>query len=139
MNALQHLCQLADQRKAERSPNFPAKYIPRSKYSDRDANGLTRCVVDWLTLNGHFATRLSSTGIYREDLKKFVPSQQRAGMPDVLAVVNGHALFIEVKAGKDYVSTVQQNTHKALADAGAWVYVARNFQHFYDWFTNLTR
>ena len=133
--ALTTLCQLADFRKAERSPNFPAKYIPRSKYSDRDANGLTRCIVDYLNFSGHFATRLASTGTYRDDLKKFVPSQQRAGMPDVLAVVEGRALFVEVKVGRDALSQLQKQTITALEQAGAWVYVAHSFEGFVDWFT----
>ncbi len=139
MNALQHLNTLADTRKAQRSPNFPPKYIPRSRYSDKDANGLTKCVVDYLTLSGHFATRLASTGTYRADLQTFVSSQQRAGLPDVLAVVNGRALFVEVKAGKDRLSETQKQTHTALEQAGASVYIARDFQGFHDWFTDLTR
>lgn len=139
MTALQHLNALADQRKAERCPNFPAKYIPRSEYSDRDANGLTKCVVDYLTLSGHFATRLSSTGTYRADVGKYIPSQQRAGMPDVLAVIGGQAVFIEIKAGKDQLSTVQRETIKALLVAGSWVFVAHSFQEFYDWFTTQFR
>ena len=135
MTALQDLCQLADFRKAERSPNFPAKYIPRSNYSDRDANGLTRCIVDYLNFSGHFATRLQSTGTYRDDLNKFVPSQQRAGMPDVLAVVDGRALFVEVKVGRDTLSQPQKQTITTLEQAGAWVYVAHSFEGFADWFT----
>ena len=134
-NALKTLCALADRRKAERSPNFPPKFIPRSKYSDRDANGLTRCIVDYLNFSGHFATRLQSTGQYRADLQKFVGSQQRAGMPDVLAVVEGQAVFVEVKAGNDRLSDAQKATHTALTNAGAAVYVAHDFQGFYDWFT----
>ena len=134
MNALQALCQLADARKANRHPNFPAKYIPKSKYSDRDANGLTTCVVDFLNLSGHFATRLASTGTYRADIERYVPSQQRSGMPDVLAVVDGQAVFIEVKAGKDRLSDRQKQTHHALENAGALVYTARNFDAFYGWF-----
>ncbi|GAB3509312.1 hypothetical protein GCM10027341_46180 [Spirosoma knui] len=134
-NALQYLNTLADQRKAERSPNFPAKYIPRSKYNDRDANGLTRCIVDYCDLCGHFATRLQSTGTYRADLQKFVASQQRAGLPDVFAVVEGRAVFVEVKTGADRLSNVQKETIGDLQSAGAYVYVAHSFQEFYDWFT----
>ena len=135
--ALTTLCQLADAAKVDKHPTVP--YLVRSKYSDKDANGLTRCVVDYLKLSGHFATRLASTGTYRADLQKFVPSQQRAGMPDVLAIIEGRALFIEIKTGKDRLSAIQQDTHKALSDAGAWVYVTHNFQDFVDWFAHVTR
>ena len=133
--ALTYLNTLADQRKAERSPHFPTKFIPRSKYNDRDANSLTRCVVDYCNLTGHFATRLQSTGTYRADVSKYIPSQQRAGLPDVFAVVEGRAVFVEVKHGADGLSDVKKGTISDLQSEGARVYVARDFQSFYDWFT----
>lgn len=81
--ALTHLCQLADQRKAEKHPTLPAHARVKASYTDKTANDLTRAVVDYLTLSGHFATRLQSTGTYRADLNRYVPSQQRKGLPDV--------------------------------------------------------
>lgn len=137
MTALTYLCQLADAAKAARHPTVP--YPVRSKYSDKSANDLTRCVVDYLTLSGHFATRLQSTGTYRDDLKKYVPSQQRAGMPDVFAVVEGRAVFVEVKTGNDRLSDTQKETINLLVQAGALVCVAHCFQAFYDWFINFNR
>ncbi len=133
VQALAHLCQLADAHKAAKHPAFP--YPVKSKYSDRDANGLTKCVVDYCNLSGHFATRLASTGTFRADLQKFVASQQRAGLPDILAVVEGRAVFVEVKAGKDQLSEKQKDTIRALEKSGASVYVAHSFAGFLDWFT----
>ncbi|GAB2560765.1 VRR-NUC domain-containing protein [Spirosoma areae] len=85
------------------------------------ANSLTWRIVAHIQDNGHFATRLQSTGTYRADLKKYVPSQQRAGMPDVFAVVNGRGVFIEVKAGNDRLSDVQKQTISDLQRAGAFM------------------
>lgn len=133
MNALQHLCQLADAAKVAKHPTFP--YPVRSKYSDKSANALTRCIVDYCNLSGHFATRLQSTGTYRADLQKFIPSTQRAGMPDVFAVVEGRAVFVEVKIGRDTLSDVQKETISDLKKAGASVYLAKTFAGFLDWFT----
>lgn len=134
MKAIEHLNALADERKARKHPAVP--YPVKSKYKDSTANGLTRAIVDYLTLNGHFATRLASTGSYRADVGKFIPSQQRAGLPDILAVVNGHgqAVFVEVKAGKDRLSEVQKQAIADLVHSGAMVYVARDFEGFYGWF-----
>lgn len=132
--ALAHLNALADQHKAERSPSFPAKFIPRSKYNDRDSNGLTTCIVNYCNLTGHFATRLASTGTYRADVGRYIPSQQRAGLPDVFAVVDGRAVFVEVKIGADRLSDAQKETIANLEKAGASVFIARDFQTFYDWF-----
>ena len=137
--AVTHLCQLADQRKAAKHPTLPAHARVKAKYSDKSANELTRCIVDYLTLSGHFATRLQSTGTYRADLQRFIPSQQRAGLPDVFAVVNGHAVHIEIKVGKDRLSEDQKQAISDLKQAGASVFIAQDFQTFYDWFNALTR
>ena len=136
--ALEHLCQLADQSKAAKHPTLPAYARVKAKYSDRSANDLTRCIVDYLTLSGHFATRLQSTGTYRADLNRYIPSQQRRGLPDVYAVVHGRAVHVEIKI-KDRLSDDQKQAISDLQQAGASVFVARDFQGFYDWFNALPR
>ena len=135
-DSLKHLCQLADERKAAKHPTLPAHARVKAKYSDKSANELTRCIVDYLTLSGHFATRLQSTGTYRADLQRFVPSQQRAGLPDIYSCVDGgHAVHIEIKVGKDRLSEDQKQTISDLQQAGASVFITGDFQTFYDWFT----
>ncbi len=131
-NALATLILLADEAKAIRYPNTP--YRVKCKYSDKDANSLTTAIVDYINLTGNFATRLQSTGTFRADLQKFVPSQQRSGLPDVMAVIDGQALYVEVKFGKDRLSDDQKEAIAALQKAGASVYIAQNFQSFFDWF-----
>lgn len=133
--ALEHLNALADEDKARRYPNAPHRV--KANYSDKSANGLTHCIVDWFAFHTPFSTRLQSTGTYRADLQKFVPSQQRPGMPDVFAVVDGRAVFAEVKIGADRLSDVQKATISDLIKSGASVYVARDFQGFYDWYVAL--
>lgn len=133
MTALQHLNTIADLRKAEKHPNVPHRV--KSKYSDKSANDLTRCIVDYCNLTGHFATRLSSTGTYRADVGKYIPSQQRLGLPDVFSVIGGRAVFIKVKIGADRLSDVQKATIADLQKAGALVYVAKDFAGFLQWFT----
>ena len=127
-------CQLADERKAAKHPTLPAHARVKAKYSDQDANGLTRAVVDYLTLSGHFATRLASTGTYRADVDKYIPSQQRAGFSTVFAVVEGRAMFAVVE-GWDSLSQQQKETIADLQKAGASVYAVRNFAEFLQWFT----
>ena len=99
------------------------------------ANDLTRQIIRFVRQDPDaFATRLNSTGIYRADLKKYVPSQQVAGIPDIYACVNGRAVHIEVKVGKDQTSDAQRNTIADLMRAGADVYVAKDFEGFKEWF-----
>lgn len=100
------------------------------------ANALTKRIVEHIRNRGHFATRLQSTGTYREDLKKFVPSQQRVGLPDVMAVIASQAAFIEIKVGRDRLSVDQKNAIDELEKAGAVVFVAHDFDSFVTWFTD---
>lgn len=137
--ALRQLEMLVDAAKAARHPTLPPHARVKAKYSDGSANDLTRAVVDFLTYSGHFATRLQSIGTYREDIKKFVGSQQRRGLPDVFAVVHGRAVFVEVKYGKDRLSDDQKEAIGELERAGAKVYTAKDFQGFFDWFNAQTR
>ncbi|XWW48381.1 VRR-NUC domain-containing protein [Fibrella sp. USSR17] len=130
---------LADAAKAAKHPTFPAYARVPAKYNDKKTNALTRAIVDFLNLSGHVATRLQSTGTYRADLQKYVPSQQRRGLPDVSAVVNGRAVYIEVKVGKDRLSTDQREAIADLKKAGAAVYIANDFQGFFDWFNGFTQ
>ena len=108
---------------------------PRNTPKVESANSITRRIVKEIRANGGFATRLNSTGMYRADLKKFVSSQQVLGMPDVLACLNGQFLGVEIKVGRDTLSNAQKQTHTALIDAGATIYVAHSFEGFNAWFT----
>ncbi|MBD2705372.1 VRR-NUC domain-containing protein [Spirosoma sp. BT702] len=108
---------------------------PRKKgVKPESANALTRRIVEHIRNRGHFATRLQSTGTYRDDLKKFVPSQQRLGLPDVMAVVGGRSAFIEIKVGRDTLSKDQKKAIAELQQAGAAVFIAHDFDSFQAWF-----
>lgn len=101
------------------------------------ANGLTRKIVQHIRQHGGFASRISSTGTYREDIRKFVASQQRAGLPDIYGLLDGRSMWIEVKVGRDVLSEVQKQTISGLIAAGAAVWVARDFDSFTQWFSAL--
>lgn len=49
--AVRELEELADIANAKAHPQF-AKYAPKAKYRDDSANGLTRCIIDFIRLNG---------------------------------------------------------------------------------------
>lgn len=115
----------------EQTARKPRKKGPKPE----SANALTRRIVEHIRNRGHFATRLQSTGTYRDDLKKFVPSQQRSGLPDVMAVIESRAAFVEIKVGRDTLSKDQKKAIAELEEAGAAVFVAHDFDSFSLWFT----
>ncbi|MFD1141845.1 VRR-NUC domain-containing protein [Larkinella insperata] len=111
-----------------------AAYVPKTKFSDKTANDLTQAAIRSIQLlfEDSFATRLSSTGTYRQDVGRFVPSQQRKGLPDIFGVVEGLAVFIEIKMPGDRLSADQVQTITELRAAGAWVLIASNYEDVYN-------
>lgn len=52
----------------------------------------------------------------------------RKGLPDVMVLHQGRALFLELKAEKGTLSESQRECHKALNYAGASVFVVRSIE-----------
>jgi len=114
--------------------NIPEAVKVKNKYRDDTANGLTKLIVDFIKMQGGFATRITSSGTYRVDLQKFIPSTQRKGTPDISATYKGHSIWIEVKVGKDIMSEFQLKVKKEMERAGAVYIIARDFDGFLsDW------
>jgi hypothetical protein len=118
--------------------------------NERTANGLTRLIVKFLTLKGHYANRISTQGqarvhkapkynlqsgqiVYNESIRWTKGSTKR-GTPDISAIIQGKAVWIEVKIGKDQMSEQQLQQQQDIQDAGGIYYIARNMQEFYVWY-----
>lgn len=150
MKPLEHLKELHFENWRRRYPNTDPKYYPRPTYTDKTANGLTRCIVHYLNLLGHQAERISSEGRVidtRQTVTDCVGRQKTIGgirraystttngTADVAAVVGGRAVKIEIKVRKDRQSEAQKAYQRAIERAGGIYYVARDFESFYGWFS----
>lgn len=113
-----------------------ATFAPR-KFRDDSANRLTDCIVKYITLEGGFASRINSTGIFRPKLGKFTSGTQKKGIADVLATFKGLSLHIEVKHGRDVQSDAQRKIESEVRRSGGLYYIARNFTDFKMWFDSL--
>jgi len=65
MTGLQTLRQLDMEAVRAKHPTLPIECIAPSKYKDSTANGLTKCIVSYITLMGGWATRVTTTGQMR--------------------------------------------------------------------------
>jgi len=112
-------------------PNTPAHAIPKPTYSDADANGLTRCIVDFVNLQPHcYAWRSSNAPTFDHATGQHRAGNVTKGVSDIAAIRAGRAWMIEVKHGKDRVSE-HQREFAARVDAAGGVYcVARTFDGF---------
>jgi hypothetical protein len=142
MTALQTLAILDQQAKRDLYWNVPEHAIPKSKFSDSNTAGLTQAIICCFKLHGFFVTRIDSKGTWNQGLQRFIPSNQKKGLPDIFAqgiTKDGRALppiWIEVKCAgtKDRLKPHQKQTIEQLKKSGAIVYVATDYQSFYEWF-----
>lgn len=129
--AVKTLEAMADEAARKRYPNNP--HLAPRKYRDDTANKLTKCIVDYITFCGGFASRVSTTGQYRNDIKKWIPGTVKKGMPDVTGTLKGRSLFIEVKIGRDKMSEDQKKVKRQIENSGGLYFIAKNFTDFKEW------
>lgn len=143
--ALEQLRALDYQQQRRRYPSAPEHAIPRRRFSDRTANGLTTCVIRWLQLHGHKAWRQGSEGRYRpgatitdvvgrqRTLKgTWLPGQNK-GASDVACIINGRFVAIEVKM-KDKQSEAQRRYQEEVESSGGTYLIARTFEEFHNFY-----
>lgn len=134
MSGADELKQLADADRAKRYPNVPGYAIPKTKIDVASTNGLTRAVMQWLQLNGHYCSRIQSQGQYNPTLKRWTKSTVRRGIGDVTTIIKGRSVMIEIKAGKDRLSGHQLKTQKQVEASGGVYLVVRSFDQFIQWY-----
>ena len=128
---------------------FPAYAMPKSNYTDTTANGLTKCIKDFLNFSGHQAERISTMGrvinnkkkvtdvlgrTYEVGSSKYIPGTGTVGSADLSAVIQGRAVKIEVKIGKDKQSEAQREYQQHIEAAGGVYIIAKDFDGFIDWY-----
>lgn len=93
-------------------------YPIKPKHRDDTANGLTKCIVAHLELNGCFAGRVNTQGTYNKKLGRFIKSGSKKGMADITSVISGKHVSIEVKIGKDKPREAQLKVKQQVEAAG---------------------
>ncbi len=120
-------------------------YVPKTTFTDKTANGLTKCIVSWLNLNGWQAERISTTGRYIDNSKivtdvlgnrkkigsgKYIKGSGTNGSADISATIKGRSIKIEVKIGKDKQSDAQKKYQEMIEKAGGVYFIATDFDEF---------
>ena len=146
--AVKELERLADEDAARRHPSIAREHLAPRKYCDRDANGLTKCVIDFIRLTGGMAERINCTGRYVDRSQTFedvtgrvrtigtgqwLPTSGVKGTADISAVIQGRAVKIEIKI-RDAQSEDQKRYQEATERAGGIYLIVRSFAEFYDWY-----
>lgn len=135
--ALRELESMVQEQKRKQYPNVQEHCLPKSKFSDKNTNALTQAIIKSFELHGFFVTRIDSKGTYNQSLKRFIPSNQKKGLPDIMAQAAGYpTIWIEVKcaATKDRLKPHQEAVIEQLRQSGAIVFIATDYESFYQWF-----
>jgi len=151
-DALQALRELYMNDNCRRHPSLPEYARSCRKYTDKTANGLTRCIIDWLNLNGHQAERINCTGRPQDNTRvvtdvldrqykigsvKWLPTSGQKGTADISAIIRGRSVRIEVKI-KDRQSEDQKNYQQAVERAGGLYWLVRSFAEFLELYREAT-
>jgi len=147
--AIAELKRLALEYMLRKYPEVPYLESSIHHYSDKKANGLTRCIIDFLRFSGQQSERVSNMGKYVDQREhyldvlghhrvvgsgKWIPGQGTKGSADIHSVINGRAVKIEVKIGRDKLSEDQKRYQQQIEAAGGIYFVARDFEGFYYWY-----
>jgi len=133
--AVKELERMADAEARQLHPTMP-HLAPRT-FRDDNANGLTKCVVEYIRLSGGFASRINNQGTFNLKLRKYIPGTSRKGLADVMATYQGKSLMIEVKTGRDKMSEHQERIRDEQTASGGLFFIAHNFTDFKQWFDTI--
>jgi F0F1-type ATP synthase alpha subunit len=127
---------------------MPTDYVVRTKYNDTTANGLTKCVTDYINFSGGQAERISNTGRYIDESRivtdvlgnrkkigsgKYIKGTGTNGTADISATFKGKSIKIEIKM-KDKQSEAQKEYQQAIERAGGIYFICHNFDEFLEKF-----
>jgi hypothetical protein len=123
--------ELAHQKWTYRDSSIESRLWVYNKFSDNSANDLTKLIIEWLKVNGHFGARINSGATFDRRLGIFRKgSGATAGMADINAVINGKSISIEVKFGKDKIRDSQLKVKAEIEAAGGVFFIAKTFDGF---------
>ena len=130
-------------------PNLPDHARIIKIPSDSTANGLTRLVIKWIELHGGQAERINTMGRMVDGRKvvtdvlgrkgmigsmSYIPTTGTLGSADISCVINGRAVKIEIKVGKDRQSGAQKAYEQSITAAGGIYLIVRTIDQFIEWF-----
>lgn len=147
--AVKQLEVIANEAARQKYPNTPPSWLAPRKYRDDSANGLTKCIIHFLTFKGHQAERISNTGRFIDGRQTFtdvlgnrrtvgrttwIPGTGTNGTADISATIAGKSVKIEIKIGRDRQSEDQKRYQEKVEASGGLYVIARGFEEFFQWY-----
>jgi hypothetical protein len=145
MKPLDRLKHLKQEAMLESYPNVPKYALSAPKYEDKTANGLSKCIIEFLQLSNHQAERINTMGRPIDNRKQVTDvigrtktigsmtwgkSTATKGSADISATIQGRSVKIEVKIGADRQSEDQKVYQANIEKSGGKYWIAKNFDDF---------
>lgn len=144
---LKDLSNLKYQQDRKNRPSIPEYAVPRSTFTDKTANGLTKAIKTFCDIKGIFCQRTGNEGRYRPGQSvvdaigrtrimkgTWLPGLNN-GQADLTLVFSGRYIAIEVKIGKDRQSQDQKDFEKSILTSGGHYWIVKSWADFYEKFT----
>jgi hypothetical protein len=147
--AVKELESIANIAARKKFPEIPPEWLSPRNYRDDSANGLTKCIIDFLKFKGNHAERINNTGRLIDNQRTFIDAIGRTrtigqkkwikgtgtnGTADISATINGLSVKVEVKYKNDIQSEAQRTYQCHIEQAGGIYFIARTFEDFYNWY-----
>lgn len=135
--------------KAKRYKLTEPELLIRPDLTDKTANGMTKCIIQYVRLRGGQAERINTMGrpidrrkVYQDAVGltrsigsiEWIKGTGTRGSADISATIKGQSVKIEVKIGTDRQSQAQKEYEKNIEAAGGIYYIARDFTSFVEWY-----
>jgi hypothetical protein len=148
---LKDLTELKFKQDREDRPSVPTYAVPRTVYTDKTANGLTKAIKTFCDIKGVMCQRTGSEGRYRPGKNyvdvigrtrimkgTYLPGQNN-GQGDLCLTIKGKVHWVEVKIGRDVQSEVQKDFEAMVKRAGGVYVVVKTWEDFYSNFKKWIR
>jgi hypothetical protein len=128
---LKELAKLANELQAERHPDLPPFALVKKSFKDATANDLTKTILfDMKWVREGIAYRINNGAVYDRAKGTYRAGVTRKGIPDIIGIINGRFIGIEVKIGKDRQSADQKEVEKEIKEAGGIYFIAKSYDDY---------
>ena len=130
--SLKELREFAMQLNKGKYSNVPAHAVPKPQpFKDSSANELTKSVIyDLIHVRGAAAYRINNVGIWDAKRGTYRKGGTVKGIPDIIGVLDGRFIGIEIKYGTDRQSADQKVVEQEIQGAGGVYFIAKTYADY---------
>lgn len=85
-----------------------------------------RAVCEYLALKRHFFWRANNIPVWDGKNFRAMPKYSMKGLPDIMLIINGFCIGLELKTATGRMSPEQKDVEKKFKDSGAEYYLIRS-------------